>query len=58
MDILNNKSDSDLHKSIICEIAKSSNEIKCAKSDLDKANNRLTFALAIANTLLDRQTKG
>ena len=58
MDILNNKSNEELHKSILCEIAKSKNEIACAKSDLDKANSRLTFVLAVANTLIDRKTKG
>jgi hypothetical protein len=58
MDILNNKSNEDLQKSIICELAKSKNEIACARADLEKANNRITFALAIANTLQDRQTKG
>jgi hypothetical protein len=58
MDIINNKSDEDLQKSIICEIAKSKNEIACAKSDLNKATSRLTFVLAIANTLLDRKNKG
>lgn len=58
MDILNNKSNEELHKSILCEVAKSKNEIACARSDLDKATSRLSFVLAVANTLIDRQTKG
>jgi hypothetical protein len=58
MDILNNKSNEELYQSILCEIAKSRNEVACARSDLNKANSRLTFVLAVASTLIDRQTKG
>jgi hypothetical protein len=54
MDILDTKSNSELLRSIIAELAKARNELACAKGDLDKANSRITFLLAVANTVLNR----
>ena len=55
MDVLNNKSDDELLKSAIAEIAKASNELKCSQQDLQKVSSRLSFLLVIANILLSRQ---
>lgn len=55
MEILDSKTDKELIQSIIAEIAKTSNEIKCAKNDLEKAQSRLSFVLAVANTLINRK---
>ena len=54
MDILDTKSDKDLLKSLLAEIAKARNELSCAKGDLDKANSRLSFLIVVANKLIER----
>ena len=55
MDIVDNKTDQEIYKSIVAETAKASAEIKDAKNDLDKAANRIKFALMLANKLIDRK---
>lgn len=55
MDILDKKTDEELHKSILAEVAKARNELVCARSDLEKANSRLSFLLVVVNTLINRQ---
>ena len=55
MEVLENKSDQELLASIVAEIAKSTNELKCARGDLDKIASRLGFAIAVLNELLNRQ---
>lgn len=55
MDILNNKTDKELLQSLVAEIAKATNEIKCARGDIDKAQNRIKFLLVLAHELIDRQ---
>lgn len=54
MDILDTKSDSDLMKTIIAELAKARNEMACARGDMDKAASRITFLIAVANTIINR----
>ena len=55
MDILDSKSDKELLQSLIAEIAKATNEIKCARGDIDKAQGRIKFLLVVAHTLMNRQ---
>jgi hypothetical protein len=55
MDIIDTKTTEELHRSIIAELAKARNELSCARGDLDKANNRISFLLAIVNSLIQRQ---
>jgi hypothetical protein len=55
MNILDQKTDKELEQSLLAEVAKASNEIKCARQDLDKAASRLSFLLVLANKLIDRQ---
>ena len=55
MDILDQKTDDELLRSLLAEVAKTSNELKCAKQDLEKVTGRLSFALAVINKLINRQ---
>lgn len=55
MDLLDKKTDRELEQSLLAEVAKASNEIKCARADLDKATNRLSFLLVVINKLINRQ---
>ena len=55
MDILDSKTDQELLQSLIVEIAKTTNEIRCAKADIDKAQSRTKFLLVLAHTMLNRQ---
>jgi hypothetical protein len=55
MDILDKKTDDELLRSLLGEIAKANNELRCAKGDLDKATSRLSFLVVLANKLIERQ---
>jgi hypothetical protein len=55
MDILASKSDTELVQSLLAEVAKSRNEIKCAQEDIRKATSRLGFCIAILNEIINRQ---
>lgn len=57
MKILNNLKQSDLHKTLITEIAKARNEIRCAEADIKKVNSRLSFLVVLANELIQREGK-
>jgi hypothetical protein len=55
MDVLDTKTDKQLLESLVAEIAKATNEIKCARGDIDKAQGRIKFMLVLAHTLIERQ---
>jgi hypothetical protein len=55
MDILHTKTQDEVLRSLLAETAKAMNEIRCGRTDLQKATNRLTFAIAAINELLDRE---
>ena len=55
MKILEDKTEQDLLASLLAEIAKASAELKCAQGDLAKAQSRISFVLAVVNTLIDRK---
>jgi len=55
MDILDSKTDKELLESLIAEIAKATNEIRCARGDIDKVQGRIKFLLVVAHTLMNRQ---
>ena len=55
MDVIDNKSDKELLQSLVVEIAKCTNEIKCARGDLGKAQGRIKFLLVLAHKLINRQ---
>lgn len=54
MDIINTKTDEELLRSLLSEIAKARNEVNCAARDLEKANSRMGFLIMLANSLIDR----
>lgn len=54
MDLLENKTDKELLQSILAEIAKTQNEIRCAKGDVQKAQSRLSFLIVAVNEMLNR----
>lgn len=55
MDMLDRKTDEELLRSFLAEIAKASNELRCARGDIEKATNRINFLLVLANKLIERQ---
>ncbi len=55
MDLINNKSNRELLRSLLAECAKAANELRCAQADLDKAQNRLSFVLLLTNKLIERE---
>jgi hypothetical protein len=55
MDILDTKSDKELLRSLLAELAKARNELNCARGDIDKISNRINFLLVTANKLIERQ---
>ena len=54
MQILNNLNEEELNKTLVAEIAKARNELKCAQEDIKKANSRLSFLVAVSNELNNR----
>jgi hypothetical protein len=50
------KTELELLKSLLAEAAKSSNELRCAKQDINKALGRLEFSIMVINTMIDRHT--
>lgn len=55
MEILQTKSQQELLQSVLVEVAKATNELRCARGDIDKASSRLSFSLAVLNELLQRE---
>lgn len=55
MDILDNKTDQELLRSVLAELAKAKSELQCARNDLDKMNSRLGFNIALVNNLINRK---
>lgn len=54
-DMLDTKTQDELLRSMLAEVAKAGNELTCAKRDLDKAKARMNFLVVIANQLINRQ---
>jgi hypothetical protein len=55
MELLDSKSDSELLRSLLAEVAKCRSEISCATQDIKKAENRLNFSLVLINELIKRK---
>jgi hypothetical protein len=53
----NKLTSAELVESIVGEVAKTLNEVRHAQDDLEKADSRLRFALAVLNTIKDRDIK-
>lgn len=55
MDLLDSKSNKELYDSLLAEVAKATNELRCSERDIKKAQGRLQFAILALNTLIERQ---
>lgn len=55
MDMLENKTDQELLQSLLAEVAKAKNELRCARGDVEKAQSRLNFLIVVANELINRK---
>jgi hypothetical protein len=55
MDVIDDKNDKELLNSLLAEIAKASNELRCARCDIDKAQGRIKFATMLLHKLIERQ---
>lgn len=55
MDLIDQKNDRELQKSLLAEVAKATNELRCASADVAKAQSRLQFAVVLLNKMIDRQ---
>jgi hypothetical protein len=55
MDILDKLSENELTQTLIAELAKATNELACAKRDIDKAQSRLRFILVVAHEMINRK---
>ena len=55
MDVLDRKTDNELLRSLVAEVAKANNELNCATNDLKKARSRISFLVVLTNKLIDRE---
>ena len=55
MDLPKDKTDLELHQSILAEVAKAKNEIASAEADIKKIKNRLSFLIVLANEMINRE---
>ena len=55
MILIDQKTDYQLLRSLLAEVAKSTAELRCAKADIEKAQSRLHFTVAVLNQLIQRQ---
>lgn len=53
---IDSKTSEDLLRSLLAEVAKATSELKCSLGDVQKAQARLSFVLALVNTLIERST--
>lgn len=53
-DIFDEKTNRALLESLLAEVAKASNELKCAQRDINKATGRIQFAVMAINNLINR----
>ena len=52
---IDSKTSEDLLRSLLAEIAKATNELRCSRGDIEKAQSRLQFTVAVLNELIQRQ---
>lgn len=57
MEVLDTKTEGELLKSMLAEMAKAQNELRCLRNDLDKAQGRLSFLLAVINNMIKRRER-
>ena len=54
MDLLKSKTDKELIASLIAELAKATSELRCARADIEKAQGRQRFLMAVLHELFNR----
>lgn len=54
MDVIDSKTTNQLLLSLLAETAKATNELRCAQADVNKAQSRLQFSVAVLNQLIER----
>ena len=55
MQVLAEKSSTELLQSLVAEVAKARAELRCAEEDIKKAAGRIGFLIVLANELINRQ---
>jgi hypothetical protein len=55
MQVLTEKSNTELLQSLVAEVAKARAELRCAEEDIKKATGRIGFLIVLANELINRQ---
>jgi len=55
MEVVSRLSDKEIYQSLLAEIAKSTNELRCLRKDAEKINSRLSFLTVLANELISRE---
>ena len=56
MNILDDKSQTELLKSLLASVAKAQNEIRSAEADINKAIKRNQFNIMLINKMIERET--
>lgn len=54
MDMLSKKTDNEIVRSMLAEIAKSKAELLSAEADLNKVRNRISFLIVLTNEMINR----
>jgi hypothetical protein len=54
MEVIDSKTTNQLLLSLLAEVAKATNELRCAQADVNKAQSRLQFSVAVLNQLIER----
>jgi hypothetical protein len=55
MQVIDSKTTPELLRSLLAETAKATNELRCARCDIEKAQSRLQFTVAVLNEMINRQ---
>jgi hypothetical protein len=55
MQVIDSKTTVELLRSLLAETAKATNELRCARGDIEKAQSRLQFTVAVLNEMINRQ---
>jgi len=55
MQVLADKSNTELLQSVVAELAKARAELRCAEEDLKKAAGRIGFLIVLSHELINRQ---
>ena len=55
MEVIDSKTTNQLLLSLLAEVAKATNELRCAQADVNKAQSRLQFAIVLLNKMIERK---